>query len=339
MPSGQGVKAALIRDLELVGHDGLDDAAQPCLFNRLEWFRRTWRHCAPGREPLVVRASDGGAAAWLFLVKQDGMRATGLASWYTLSYRPVFAGNTDAETQMRLLSAIAARLHGEVARVSLDNVPPDSATQITDAFGQAGWRSFVADSHANWTHDVHGQSFADYWAARPGQLRSTVKRKGAKSPLAIAIRHDFDSGSWAAYADVYANSWKPEEGSLSFLRAMAESKGSTGRLRLGVATLDGRAVAAQLWTVEAGTAIIHKLAHRTGLDALSPGTLLTRAMFEHVIDREHVDRIDFGTGDDRYKADWMTTRTMLQRLDLYDLRSVRGAMGAATRLAARALGR
>ncbi|MES2302033.1 MAG: GNAT family N-acetyltransferase, partial [Pseudomonadota bacterium] len=52
-------------------------------------------------------------------------------------------------------------------------------------------------------------------------------------------------------------------------------------------------------------AFIHKLAHDERYRKQSPGTLLTGAMFEHVIDRDRVDLVDFGTGDDPYKRDWM----------------------------------
>ena len=38
---------------------------------------------------------------------------------------------------------------------------------------------------------------------------------------------------------------------------------------------------------------------------LSPGTTLTAALFEQVIDRDRVSLVDFGTGDDPYKRDWM----------------------------------
>ncbi len=64
-------------------------------------------------------------------------------------------------------------------------------------------------------------------------------------------------------------------------------------------------MAAQFWTVENGIAYIHKLAHRTGARSLSPGTTLSAALFAHVIDVDHVTLVDFGTGDDPYKRDWM----------------------------------
>ncbi len=108
---------------------------------------------------------------------------------------------------------------------------------------------------------------------------------------------------------------------------MAETEGAAGALRIGIARLEGQAIAAQLWTVEHGTAIIHKLAHREEAAELSPGTILSKAMFAHVIDKDRVSMIDFGTGDDRYKADWMDTRRDLMRVELYNPRTLRGLMG------------
>ena len=91
------------------------------------------------------------------------------------------------------------------------------------------------------------------------------------------------------------------------------------RLRLGIARIDGAAVAAQFWTVDHGVAYIHKLAHIAQHDALSPGTLLTHAMFAHVFDIDHATRIDFGTGDDGYKCDWMEHSAPLFTVEAWDL--------------------
>ena len=57
---------------------------------------------------------------------------------------------------------------------------------------------------------------------------------------------------------------------------------------------------------------------------MSPGTQLSAAMFAYVLDRDRPALIDYGTGDDAYKADWMDRRRQLWRLDLYDPRSVTG---------------
>ena len=76
-------------------------------------------------------------------------------------------------------------------------------------------------------------------------------------------------------------------------------------MRMGLARHEGEVVAAQMWTVDHGTAYIHKLAHLESAKPLSAGTILTAALFEHVIDRDKVAWVDFGTGDDPYKRDWM----------------------------------
>lgn len=85
---------------------------------------------------------------------------------------------------------------------------------------------------------------------------------------------------------------------------------------------EGRPVAAQFWTVEAGTAWIHKLAHRQDADHLSAGSVLTAALMEQVIDRDGVALVDFGTGDDPYKAGWMDEKRVRFRLDCHNPKTV-----------------
>ncbi|HYD36559.1 MAG TPA: GNAT family N-acetyltransferase, partial [Allosphingosinicella sp.] len=143
------------------------------------------------------------------------------------------------------------------------------------------------------------------------------------------IHRAFDPDAWTAYESVYAASWKPEEGSPAFLRALAEREGAAGRLRLGIARKDAAPLAAQLWLVEDGTAWIHKLAYREDARALSPGTVLSMAMFRSALDDDRVERIDYGTGDEPYKRDWMDERATLWRLEAFDPRSPRGLAGAA----------
>ena len=325
------VKGEIFRDfadVERAARGSLDRDTQASPFDRLEWFRRTWTYCAPGDRPLIVRARTEGSDAWLFLAERANSAAVGLASWYTLAFRPILTGEPSDTVAQALLVAIARRLRPRLSSITLDHVPESDAALVQRAFRRAGWAARVTPQVANWSIDVTDNSFAEFWAERPGQLRSTAKRKAAKIDLKTEIFDYFEAAAWDAYADVYADSWKPHEGSLDFLRAMAEEKGRAGALRLGIATLEGRAVAAQLWTVSHGRAIIHKLAHRQDVAELSPGTILSKVMFEHVIDRDRVNLIDFGTGDDRYKADWMGTRVMRMRVELYNLRSPRGVFGA-----------
>lgn len=306
--------------VETVARGTLDRSAQPNLFDRLEWFRRTWAHVPPGSAPLIVRTRTEGADAWLFLSLEARDRAEGLASWYTLAFRPVFTGQPPASVRVRLLTALARRLRGRLGRISLSPVPEAEAAELVRAFRRGGWLPILQRATVNWRLDVAGRDFESWWAERPGQLRSTVSRKGGKAQVDIVIHERFDEAAWAAYESIYAESWKPEEGSPDFLRATAETEGAAGALRLGIASIEGEAVAAQLWTVDHGIAIIHKLAHRDSAAEYSPGTLLSAAMFRHAIDVDKAVTIDFGTGDDRYKSDWMEQRYPLYALRLFNPR-------------------
>ena len=106
-------------------------------------------------------------------------------------------------------------------------------------------------------------------------------------------------------------------------------EGEAGTLRLGIARKDGRPVAAQLWLVENRQATIHKLAYREDMKALSPGTILGEAMFRRALDVDRVEAIDYGTGDDPYKRDWMAERRPLWRLLAFNPRHMFGLLGIA----------
>lgn len=193
----------------------------------------------------------------------------------------------------------------------------NSAGELATAFEQAGWVVAREECDENHYLCVQGRSFDEYWETRPGQLENTVKRKGKKGIVSTRIETEFFESSWRDYEKVYARSWKPHEGSPDFLRLIAEQESAAGCLRLGLAYIDGHPVAAQYWTVENGAALIHKLAHDERHLSSSPGTLLSAALFQHVMDIDKVEEIDFGTGSDGYKREWMESVRPRYRLDLF----------------------
>jgi CelD/BcsL family acetyltransferase involved in cellulose biosynthesis len=67
-------------------------------------------------------------------------------------------------------------------------------------------------------------------------------------------------------------------------------------------------LAAQMWVVRATWAAVLKLAHDENAKALSPGTVLTAAMTRTLIEQDGVTELDFGRGDDDYKAAWTGAR-------------------------------
>ena len=280
-------------------------------FDRLEWWRGLVEEC--GYLPLIAVARQGDERGVMPLLRV-GRRVDLLANWYSFRVRPLFSAGAD---RTALLEALARDLAAQTPHLSLSPLPDEEGetTALATALRRAGWAVFISQSDVNHVLPVNGRSYAEYLASRPGPLRTTLKRKASK--VTVSIETGFDPASWAAYEAIYAQSWKPHEGSPAFLRRFAEAEGKAGRLRLGLARADGEPVAVQFWTVEGGTAFIHKLAHTEASKPLSPGTTLSAALFEQVIDRDRVTLVDFGTGDDPYKRDWMDALRPRYRIEAF----------------------
>lgn len=294
--------------------------AAPGPFDRLEWFAGLAE--LGGVRPMLGVARDGDAVAVLPLAhRPDGPKSDELgplANWYAFTVRPRVSAGADG---LGLLTALARDLRKATGRVTLWPVPDEDgeAGLLCAAFARAGWIVERTPCDTNHFLRLDGRSYAQYLAARPGPLRTTLKRKAKK--VAITVYDHFSDAAWADYEAVYAQSWKPEEGSPALLRRFAQEEGAAGRLRMGVAhgEIEGvnQPVAAQMWTVENGTAYIHKLAYVEAAKPISPGTSLSAALFERVIDGDHVHTVDFGTGDDPYKRDWMEQQRPRYRITAY----------------------
>jgi len=272
-------------------------AAADAPFDRVAWWQGLVADC--GLSPLYASAQvPGGGAALMALQQVEGGLAA-LVNWYSFRWRVLLG---DAALGPALLRALAGGLAGVAGRLTLAPLDEDEAEALAIALRQTGWWVEQSFLHHNHILRPAGRSGAAFLAGRPGAMRSTIRRMGAR--METRIHRAFDADAWAAYEAIYADSWKPVEGSPAFLRHFAEAEGAAGRLRLGLALLEGEPVAAQLWTVEAGTAYIHKLAYRESARRFSPGTVLSAAMFTAAIDEDRVALIDYGTGSEPYKADW-----------------------------------
>lgn len=297
----------------------LDRAGAAWLFEQGDWFSLLHEHCLPSRRPRIMQAREGMAEAWLFLVESGGGRLSALANWYSFDWGPIFLGDPDAAVRARLLGAIAKALMPGTAQIDL--YPMEAPEPMLTAFRRAGWFAVQRPMGGRYRIDLRGRDFAAYWKERPGRLREMVRRKGRGSPFAIEVGTVLTEALWRDYVDVHARSWKGVEPSLDLLRALAGRESAAGTLRLGFARKDGRAVAAQFWSVEKGVALIHKLCHDAAFDRASPGTLLAHAMFAQAIDRDGARVIDYGTGDNAYKAEWMDERRPLMRVDAFNPRA------------------
>lgn len=284
-------------------------------FDRPEWFGLLEAHGFAGKGRVDAKGSSAAASALLPLRRERAGHLAGLTNWYSFAIRPMFSGT---EGRSAALTDLFRRLRDQAAKLSLYPVLDGEQDAIVAALRTAGW--WVRTTPAGDRHwlDLGDMNHDAWWASRPGALRSTVQRKAKKGLVDIQLLTEFDPGSWAAYEQIYAASWKPEEGHPALLRAFAENEGAGGRLRMGIARIDHLPVAAQFWTVEGGTAFIHKLAHVEDSLKASPGTLLSAALFRHVIEVDGVRRVDFGTGNDAYKRDWMNRHDPLWRIEAFN---------------------
>ncbi|WP_324827264.1 GNAT family N-acetyltransferase [Qipengyuania zhejiangensis] len=276
-------------------------------FDRTNWFGLL---CNAADAPLVVVAEDETEMVAMPLMQtRHGLHS--LTNWFSFTWRPL--GGT-GPAQSNLLEAIAADLRAHANRVVLSPLPDEdgTASRLETAFRERGWLVFREVCDENHILPVQNRDFAEYWTNRPGKMRTTLKRKAKNVDVEILTR--FDDFAWHDYQAVYAESWKPEEERSDVLELFARAEGESGRIRLGIARAGGVPVAAQFWTVDGGTAYIHKLAHTQSASNLSAGTTLSAALFEHVIDIDRVDLVDFGTGTDAYKRDWMEDVRLRYRL-------------------------
>ncbi|WP_340587536.1 GNAT family N-acetyltransferase [Erythrobacter alti] len=267
-------------------------------FARLAWFELLEER---GATPSIALAKDGEEAVALPLHQTaDGMDT--LSNWYAFTWSYLCTSGVD---EASLLKQLARNLANRTSRVDFAKIAEEDGTveRLHHAFRAAGWLVLRSPCDSNHILRINSRKYADYLAGRPGKVRTTLKRKTKK--LEVSLTKHFSADDWAAYEEIYANSWKPSEGDPELLRSFAEAESARGHFRFAIARHEGTPVAAQFWTVEDGVAYIHKLAHREDASALSPGTILTAALLEYVIDTDHVTLVDFGTGDDPYKAEWM----------------------------------
>jgi CelD/BcsL family acetyltransferase involved in cellulose biosynthesis len=173
------------------------------------------------------------------------------------------------------------------------------------------WVQTYANSY-NRFETTRGVSYAAYFAKRSANLRYSVRRrqraleKAGSLELALYCDGTDLERAMADYFSVSLASWKSPPtmiglGTLELIELAARK----GCLRLGILRLDGVAAAVQFWIIADGVAHCARLAYQEAYKHLAVGVVLTNFMIAHVLDHDHVDRIDFGYGQEDYKGGWM----------------------------------
>jgi CelD/BcsL family acetyltransferase involved in cellulose biosynthesis len=292
------------------------------LFDTAAWWKVVLAHAMPpGSEALFVVVRALGRVVAVIPMLRAGRRLDCLTTPYTCVYRPLVAPGMDGPTRVTAMTAFAGfgRASGPVR---LDALPAEweGLADLEAGSRRAGLVALRFDHFGNWSEDVTGLAWSAYLQSRAGALRETIRRRlrrAEKLPDArfdLFIEPEQMETAASAFESVYARSWKEPEPYPEFNVALMRAMARPGWLRLGVWSVGPVPVAVQLWVVRDGNAIVLKLAHDEAFKAHSPGTVLTALMLRHLLDNEHVARIDFGRGDDAYKQGWAVERR--QRIGL-----------------------
>lgn len=304
-------------------------SAEARIFHALPWFENLHAHgleAVPALSRLVLVADEHGCLP----VLDDGESLQALANYYSSLYGPV--GTLPAQ-----LGRFLRQRGNRRARIDLHPLDAHAPEfqQLKQALSEAGYWVDEYFCFGNWYYDVEGRRYADYLAERPSQLRHNLQRGIGKLNKAgawrIAIQQQDDAeleAAIAAFEAVYAQSWKQPEPQPGFIPNLCRTAAREGWLRLGVLTLDGAPLAAQLWLTHRGIASIYKLAYVDNASRYSAGTVLTAAMFEQAIDRDRVAEIDYLNGDEPYKRDWMSRRRERRGIIAFDLSQGAGLKAA-----------
>ncbi|KAG1694972.1 hypothetical protein GQR58_006896 [Nymphon striatum] len=157
------------------------------------------------------------------------------------------------------------------------------------------------------------QTFSQYLADRPSKVRNTIARKQRKLTREHGYKiHMYKDGdveqALADYHALYKVSWKANEQYEEIVRGFVDKANKAEWLRLGILYIADKPIAAHLWFTVHRKASIFRLVYDQDWKQYSPGSILMSYMMEYAIDVDNVEEIDFLTGNDRYKQDWMSER-------------------------------
>jgi hypothetical protein len=355
--TGEEASPQVVADLQVRVYSALDElpagyaplfeeASQQQFFLSLPWFQN-FVNTALDRASRI-RIYGIGDAEGMFLARSSppGRNLFALTNFYSCMYGPHVMGPGE---QIRFrLRTLANGIGAERPRWETVEIQPlDASSEVpatlVEAFRESGFIVQTFFCFGNWYLPVEGRSFKQYMESRPPILKNTLSRKRKKleksgrAKIRIVTGGDDVEDAIEAYTKVYISSWKQPEPYPEFIPGLIRTCANMGTLRLGLVYVDGEPAAAQLWIVHQGCALIYKLAYDERFADLSVGTVLTATMMEHVLDVDRVREVDYLSGDDAYKKDWMSHRRERSGLLAMNPRTVGGAVAICRHIGGRTM--
>lgn len=292
----------------------LFEQSQQCsIFYSRVWFETLIEHALnESQTPLFlgVESEDKLLCLLPLLAHEDGSYRA-LSNHYTTHYSILIDASVDALEVLTCLADGLVTLPFSSLRLEPVDVFDPMLWTLQHALEPHGYKAHGYFSFENWITEVKPGAYQDYLLARPSALRNTLKRKLNKLnreqqyEFLLYTRESIDE-ALLHYQQVYQLSWKGNEKFADFTPALVKKLAALGWLRLGVLFIQQQPVAAQIWFVAFGKASIYRLAYDEAWKLYSPGSLLTAYMMRQAIDSDRVSQIDFLTGKESYKRDWMS---------------------------------
>jgi Acetyltransferase (GNAT) domain len=318
------------------------DAEAQSYYFGLDWLRLLAKYGLDSNERIFVHALENAEGTPVLALPVRVSRANSserqhesLANYYTSLFSPIYSQFDDIARQAFSTLPAVLRQASDFDSINLRSMAHDSEEFKTlfKAFGASGWIAQEYFCFGNWYLEVNGRSFAEYCESLPSVARNTIKRKSkkfeaAKGTLEIVTSCENLEKYIDDYTKIYNSSWKTEEPFPHFVPELIRLSARRGWLRLGMAYVDGEPAAAQIWITQNGTANIYKLAYDEKFQQLSAGTVLTSLLFQQALDTDKVHTVDYLTGDDAYKRDWMSHRRERWGILAFNARHARGLVGA-----------
>jgi len=296
-----------------------EHSGKESMFFTRQWFEALYSTTFEDNQSLLlVSIVDEGRVLALLPLVGSNEQGRSFSHRYTALYSLLLAEEKQAEVIDCLAEGLSLMpIHSlQLSPVAEDDSKLLSLQQALQSYGYKCHQHFF---FYNWIHRIQGQSFDEYMAGRPTQLRNTIARKRRKLEREHEceirmFKDDEVQQGLVDYHAPYSASWKANEQYLELLNAVALNLSLPGWTRLAVLYIDGKAAAAQLWFVVQGKASIFRLAYDEEWKRYSPGSILTAYLMKYVIDIDKVKEIDFLTGNEAYKQDWMSVRRQRCRL-------------------------
>lgn len=296
---------------------GIDTLFNYCsnksMFFTLEWFETLYATTfETGESLLLLCVEDEDSVLALLPLTGSNENKDSFSHRYSALYSVLLSNKKQHEVLICLAQGLSQMsiLSLGLSPVAEEDSNMLSLKRVLESFGYEYQQKFF---FYNWIHRTDGQSFDEYLADRPAQLQNTIARKRRKLEREHKynirlFKNDEVEQGLVDYQAVYSASWKANEQYLELLDAVAINLSVPDWTRLAVLYIDGKPAAAQLWFVVQKKASIFRLAYDEEWKQYSPGSILTAYLMHYVIDIDKVEEIDFLTGNEAYKQDWMSVR-------------------------------